>query len=337
MECGQFTNMDASALADAHRAQIQGHRRSDMEAQQTPTSTPSLRRSGRRHESKKERRSPTDSRSRSRSPRTPKRDEEATGGITRTLSGLFTSAQEAIGASWAAATAEAPTTSTSDSEADYLSATDSPPTASIVFSHKTGARGNDNRPSTDTRKTYARRRRNSSSSTSASSLEDWQTPTSGPAKQTPVTQMTMFGSTTPTLLMPATTAVTTPRSPGQKVTPPPSPSLAPRSLLLVTSTPVPLMRNSLPPSQTPTLSLSSALKRKLPLPDQQPSSTRSVLFTDMNNTFNERVTSLLSQGNRSGHPPSGPQYCSTKRRSTESPSSWSTRSDTGRQLRRKLS
>ena len=42
------------------------------------------------------------------------------------LMGLLTSAQEAIGASWAAATAEAPVINTSDSGEDYLSATDSP-------------------------------------------------------------------------------------------------------------------------------------------------------------------------------------------------------------------
>ena len=83
--------------------------------------------------------------------------------------------QEAIGVSWAAATAEAPTTNTSDSE-DYLSMNDFPPIVSIGSSRRTRDKANDNALSTDTRKTYARRRRNSSSSTSISSLEDYQTP-----------------------------------------------------------------------------------------------------------------------------------------------------------------
>ena len=90
--------------------------------------------------------------------------------------GLLTSAQEAIRANWAAATAGDPATSTSDSGEEYLSATDSPPTAYTASSPKTGDKENNSGPSTATRKTYARRRRNSSSSTSVSSLEDWQTP-----------------------------------------------------------------------------------------------------------------------------------------------------------------
>ena len=149
---------------------------SDVEAQLQIT--PSSRRSVRRHESRRDRQSPTGSRkqspsrSRSRSPHKTKAEETGRGGITRTLSGLFSSAQEAIGANWAAATAETHASSTSDSE-EYLSVNDSHPTASTDYSRKNGDRARDKEPLTGTRRTSVKRRRNSSSSTSTSSLEDY--------------------------------------------------------------------------------------------------------------------------------------------------------------------
>ena len=91
---------------------------SDVEAQ--VWNIPSSRKSARRHGSRRDKSSPTGSRnqspnrSRSRSPHKDK-SEETGGWITRTLSGLFSSAQEAIGASWAAPTAEVHDTNTSDS------------------------------------------------------------------------------------------------------------------------------------------------------------------------------------------------------------------------------
>ena len=193
------------------------------------------------------------------------------------LSGLISSAQEAIGASWAAATAEAPATSTSDSE-DYLSANNSSQTACTGSSLKTGDRASASGLSTGTKRTYAKRRRNSSSSTSMSSLEDYQTPRNQP-QQSQEQQMTASGSTTPTSL---TKATTTPRSanPGRAVMPPPSPNPTGGTSPPVTSTPAILMRSSSPPFPTPTLSLSSALKRKTPLPGQEQSPMRSVFFAD---------------------------------------------------------
>ena len=53
-----------------------------------------------------------------------------------TISGLYTSAQEAIGASWAAATAEGGDTSMLDSE--YLSANDSLQTVCTDSSQRSG-------------------------------------------------------------------------------------------------------------------------------------------------------------------------------------------------------
>ena len=78
---------------------------SDVET--TKENTHSSRRSVKRPGNRKDRSSPTGSRRQSRS-RSPHQERTSTsgGGITGTLSGLFTSAQEAIGASWAAATAE---------------------------------------------------------------------------------------------------------------------------------------------------------------------------------------------------------------------------------------
>ena len=111
------------------------------------------------------------------------------------ISGLFTSAQEAIGASWAAATAEGGDTNTSDSE--YLSVNDSLQTVCTDSSRKTGARASGQGQSTDTRRTSVKRRRNSSSSTSTSSLEDYRTPASRP-RQTPAPRTTSSGSTSPT-------------------------------------------------------------------------------------------------------------------------------------------
>ena len=190
--------------------------RSDVEAQQE--SIPSSRRSARRQDSRRDRRTQTGSmsrsrsrsRSQSRSPRNTPKKEEPSGEITRTLSGLLMSAQEVIGASWAAATAEALVINTSDSGEDYLSATDSPHIAYTGSSPKTGDKESDSGRSTATRKTYGRRRRNSSSSTSVSSLEDYQTPRSSQAQRNPA-------------LTQETSALTA-TSPGRAATPPLSPS-----------------------------------------------------------------------------------------------------------------
>ena len=144
-------------------------------------------------------------------------------GKTRTLSGLISSAQEAIGASWAAAAPQEPATSTSDSGQKYLSTNDSLQTAYTDSSPKTGDRANGNAQSTATKRTYARRRRNSSSSTSMSSLEDYQTPKGSQAQWNPASQTTLSGNTTQISSTPGTSALMA-VNPGQAATPPLSPS-----------------------------------------------------------------------------------------------------------------
>ena len=112
MERTQSRDWDASTWADEHRNKVRGHDgrhgRRDIPYKE---STRSSRKSARRPGNKRDRSSPTGSRrqsrsrSRSRSPHH-ERTNTSGGGITGTLSGLFTSAQEAIGASWAATTAQ---------------------------------------------------------------------------------------------------------------------------------------------------------------------------------------------------------------------------------------
>ena len=110
MERTQSTDVDASTWADEHRHKVRGHdgRHGRRDTQREHAFIEEVRR---RPGNKRDRLSPTGSRRQSRSrsrSRSPHQQRTSTsgGGITGTLSGFFTSAQEAIGASWAAATAE---------------------------------------------------------------------------------------------------------------------------------------------------------------------------------------------------------------------------------------
>ena len=98
MERSQSTNLDASAWADAHRAQVRGHNRQVRRGGTTNTEEhpfiAEVRQAAREQKGQEvtdwlEEQEPE-----------PEPEEGTTGRVTQTLSGIFTSAKEAIGASW---------------------------------------------------------------------------------------------------------------------------------------------------------------------------------------------------------------------------------------------
>ena len=190
MERSQSTNLDASAWADAHRAQVRGHNRQVRRGGTTNTEEHPFIAEVRQAAREQKGQEVTDWLEEQEPELEP--EEGTTGRVTQTLSGIFTSAKEAIGASWPPQQQKhlLPTRGGIPKRNRF------PANSLHNLLPEDWDKEKDNGQSTGTRKTYVRRRRNSSSSTSASSLEDWQTPRSNQATQNPATQTTLFGSTT---------------------------------------------------------------------------------------------------------------------------------------------
>ena len=95
---------------------------------------------------------------------------------------------------------------------------------------------------------------------------------------------------------------------GKAATTPPSPGRTHYSFPLGTSTLGPLTKSLSPLSPTPTFSLSSALKRKLPLRDPPPSLMKSVYFVGETGNFRGNETSMLSGGHTKARTPEGRKF-----------------------------